>query len=196
MNIKIITDVSTEPVTLTQAKAHLRVEDTDDDTYITTLITIAREYCETVTKRALATQTLELILDDFPCSDYIKLPMSPVQSVTSVKYTDSDGSESTWSSANYVTNLDVVPAIITPAYAETYPSFTPLPTGAVRVRYVAGHKSDGVALPKAIYHAILLLIGHLYENREETTTVTLENIPMGIQSLLYNYRVVNFHESR
>ena len=163
MNIKIITDVSTEPVTLTQAKAHLRIETSDDDTYITTLITIAREYCENITKRALATQTLELILDDFPSCDYIKLPMSPVQSVTSIKYTDSDEDETTWSSDDYVANLDVLPEIITPAYSKVFPTFTPLPTGAVRIRYVAGHKSDGVALPKAIYHAMLLIISHLYE---------------------------------
>ena len=160
-----------------------------EDTLLNALITVAREYCETQTRRALATQTLELILDDFPYCDYIELPKSPVQSVTSIKYKDSASTETTWSATEYVSDVDKMPGIITQSYGVTWPVFTPYPSGAVRIRYVAGHKSDGVILPTSIKQAMLLLIGHLYENREETIAKKLENIPIGIQSLLANYKI-------
>lgn len=154
-----------------------------EDTMLSALITVAREYCETITRRALATQTLELILDDFP-SDYIELPKSPVQSITSIKYKDSTGTETTWT--DYVSDVDKLPALIMPEYGDSFPSFTPYPSGAVRIRYVAGHTTD---IPKSIKQAMLLLIGHLYENREDTVAKKLENIPLGIQSLLSTYRI-------
>jgi uncharacterized phiE125 gp8 family phage protein len=155
-----------------------------EDTYLSSLITVAREYCETVTRRGLGTQTLELILDDFS-NDYIELPKSPVQSITSIKYKDSDSTETTWT--DYVSDTDKIPALIMPEYGDTFPSFTPYPSGAVRIRYVAGHTTSDI--PKSIKQAMLLLIGHLYENREETIAKKLENIPLGIQALLSTYRV-------
>lgn len=189
MNLKTTTAISTEPVTLTEVKTHLRIDGSTEDTYLTALITVAREYCETVTRRALTTQTLELILDDFPNCDYIELPKSPVQSVASIKYKNSAGVETTWDTVNYVADVDKMPAVVMPIYATPFPSFVPYPSGAVRIRYVAGHKSDGVILPTSIKQAMLLLIGHLYENREDTVTKKLENIPLGIQSLLANYKI-------
>ena len=144
MDLKTITPVSTEAVTLTEAKSHLRIDGTAEDTYITSLITVAREYCETQTRRALASQTLELILDDFP-NDYIELPKSPVQSITSIKYKNSDSVETTLTS--YISDLDKVPALIMPEYGDSFPSFTPYPSGAIRIRYVAGHTTD---IPKSI----------------------------------------------
>ena len=189
MDIKIITDVATEPVTTEQAKTHMRISGSDDDTYIDTLITIAREWTEQFTGRALATQTLEIILDKFPSKDFIEMPMSPVQSITSIKYKNSDGDETTWDSSNYIVNNDILPCKIYLAYGEVYPDFTEYPTGAVRIRSVHGHKSDEIALPKAIYHALLLLISHLYENREATIEKALNETPFAVKSLLVPYRL-------
>lgn len=192
MNIKIITDVATELATLTEAKSHLRVDSNHDDSLITSLITVAREYCENVTRRALATKTIELILDDFPNSDYLELPMSPVQSVTSIKYKDSVGTETTWGSGNYITNLDDTPAVIRPVFGGSWASFTPYPSGAVRIRYVAGHKSDGVTLPISIKQSILILICHLYENREATTQKALSEVPFSVNALLHSYKIARW----
>jgi len=162
-----------------------------EDTLISALITTAREYCETLTRRALATQTLELILDDFYCN-YIELPKSPVQSVTSIKYKDEDGVETTWSTDEYIADVDKTPALIVPNTDYDFPIFSPYPTGAVRIRYIAGYSDFGVIIPKSIKQAMLLLIGHLYENREETISRTLEKIPLGIQSLLANYKITGW----
>lgn len=193
MNLKIITAPETEPITLEEAKDHLRVTATDEDTLITSIITVSREIAESFTHRALASQTLEYIIDDFP-EEVITLPMPPVESIESIKYKNSEGVETTWDSSKYIF-LDSEPAKIVPAYGEVFPSFVPYPIGAVKIRYVAGYKKEGddpnIIIPEAIKQAILLLIGHYFENRE----ILLERghipktIPFSAEALLYSYKI-------
>src|SRR5690242_18545156 len=104
MNIKVITPPTSEPITLEEAKLHLRVDGVDDDTLITMLITAAREEVERLSFHALMTQTLELILDVWPYDKSvfpgwpygkIKIPRPPLQSVTSLTYKDSTGATTT-----------------------------------------------------------------------------------------------------
>lgn len=186
LKIKLITDVSTELVSLAELKTHLRIDVTDEDSYLPALITAAREYCEQFTGRTIGTKTLEGILNDFPC-DYIDLYESPIQSITSVKYTDADGDETTWDSSYYISNLDVIPEKIYPAYGLTFPAFVPYPSGAVRIRYQAGHTSAN--LPESIKQAILLVAGDLYENREATSEKRVYELPFSVKALLMPYRV-------
>lgn len=160
-----------------------------EDDLLNALITTAREYCETFTGRALATQTLELIMDDFPACEHIELPKSPIQSITSIKYKASNGTEYTWASTNYIINADVMPGLITPIYNGYFPVFTPYPTGAVRIRYIAGHSSEGTPIPKAIKQALLILVGHWYENRELVVEKKLNEIPFSVNNLLYPNKV-------
>lgn len=187
LKIKLITDVSTELVSLAELKTQLRIDVTDEDTYLPNLITAAREHCENFTGRTIGTKVLEGILDEFPDKDYIELLDSPVQTLTSIKYTDSDGDESTWSSDYYISNLDIIPEKIYPAYGESWPSFVPYPSGAVRIRYTAGHTSAN--LPEAIHHAIMLVAGDLYENREATIEKQVYELPFSVKALLYPYRI-------
>lgn len=193
MNLKIITPATTEPVSLAEAKLHLRVTADTDNTLITNLIKTARQHAENYAGRALASQTLELVLDNFPCCyvdnspcGYIELPMPPVTSVTSVKYKNSDGIEATWDTAEYIF-YDKEPAIITLAFNKSWPSFTPYPAGAVKVRYVAGYTTN---IPEPIRQAMLLLIATLYENREDIIVgQPAVKLPFGVQALLYPYKI-------
>ena len=182
---KVITAVSTEPVSLTEAKAQVRVTGTSEDTLITNLIKAAREYCENVTGRALASQTLELLLDRFPPGGF-ELPMPPLQSVTSIKYTNSDGDESTVSAEDYIVDADRQIGRVILGYGKSWPSFTPYPSNPIRVRYVAGYTSA----PQSIKQAMLLLIAHWFANRESVMvgTVTKE-IEFAVTALLSQYRV-------
>lgn len=88
-----------EPITLEEAKSHLRVDIEDDDNLILNLITAARQKAESILKRALITQTWIYYPDDFPDKDYIELPMPPLQSVSSVTYTDYNGAVTIFGSA-------------------------------------------------------------------------------------------------
>ena len=189
MTTKIITQPTKAPITLDQAKDHLRVTIDDDDSLISELIISARVWTEVYLRRALLTQTWELYLDQFP--DCIELPYSPIQSVTSVKYIDSDGAEQTLATSEYSVYEKKEPGLIVEAYDKTWPS-TRSVKDAVTVQYIAGWQ-NAINIPGTIKSAMLLLIGHLYENREQSIIgVQVNEIPFGIEALLHPHRVIKF----
>lgn len=184
---KVITPVAAEPVTLVEAKLHLRADTADDDALITGLITAAREFGEHYTGRALAPQTLEMGLDEFPYGvdcDYIDLDMPPVATISSVKYTDAAGTEQTIAGSAYALSLYGDSRRLAPTYNVDWPTTQDVPD-AVRIRYVTGF----TALPKAAKAGLLLLIGHLYENRQAVSTLSLDEIPVGARSLLDTIKI-------
>ncbi len=192
MNIKTITAPTSEPVTLAEAKDQLRItQDTEDD-YIERLITVARQAAETQTGRALASATFELTMDRFPVSPQeIILPYPPLQSVTSIKYKDKDGAETTLDTEDYIADDDY-PAKIVPAYNESFPSIEFYPVGAVKVRYDAGYTGeDELIVPEEIKQGILLLIADYYEYREDILDRghIPKTVPFGIKALLQPYKV-------
>src|SRR5690606_14420890 len=142
-----------------------RVDGTDEDTLITGLIAAARETVETFAGRALITQTWELVLDDWPDSDTIKLPRPPLQSVTSVTYVDEAGVSHTLSSASYIVDTDSEPGRLVLKAGESWPSETLQAANGVRVRYAAGYGA-AAAVPEKFKLAVKLLAVHWYENRE------------------------------
>lgn len=184
--MKVITPVSTEPITLAEAKAHVRAgTSTTEDALITALISAAREYCENYTSRALATQTLEMYLDRFPCAYEIELLRPPLQSVTSVTYTDSAGTTTTMTAnTDYIVDADSMMGRIVLPYGKLWPSFTPYSVNPIKIRYVAGYTD----IPKTIKQAMLLLIGHWYANREAIGTTEGE-MDIAVKALLSMNRI-------
>ena len=160
-----------------------------DDTLLTGLIQAAREYAEGYQNRALCTQTWELVLDSWPSESYIEIPLPPLQSVTSIKYKDTAGVESTWADTNYIVDIDSFLGRLVWGYGVTWPTVTLYPAGGIRIRFVAGY-GLAAAVPGMTKAAILLLIGHLYENREAGQEKALQEIPFGVKSLLGMNRVV------
>jgi len=194
MRLKIIEAALVEPISLSEAKLHIRKATDDEDELIESLIKAAREDAENFTGRALATQTFEYILDEFPDGE-ITLPMPLLQEVLSIKYKDKDGLEAEWAAENYIADSDSEPAVIIPAYGKSYPTNTLYPIGAIRIKYKAGYICDGVTpahliIPEIIKQALKLIIGHLYENREEVLIgKTAVKIPLSAESLLGPYRI-------
>ena len=184
----VTSEPAAEPVSTSEAKTHLRVSGSGDDTYIDTLVKAARRQVERVTGLSLITQTRALRLDEFPLSDAIELPYGPLQSVTSVAYLDADGASQTWSSSNYRADIYSYPPRVALAYGVSWPSTRGV-THSVTVTYVAGYGTASTSVPQDILHAIKLLVGHWYENREEVTAVDMEVLPMGVEALLAPYRV-------
>lgn len=183
--VKVITAPTVEPVTLTEAKVHVRVDHDADDAYIATLITAAREHCETIAWRAFITQTLELSLAGWPCDNIIRLPRPPLASVTSITYYAEDNSSATMSSGDYIAITDVEPGLITLAKNKTWPTATLRTVLPIRVRYVAGYGATGVSVPARYKQAMLLLLGHWYENREAANVGNIVNaLPMAVDALL------------
>lgn len=192
MDTKLITAIEAEPITKAEVKSHLRLDasDTSEDTQIDIWITAAREYCEAFTGRALATQTREGLLNDFPSTDNIEIPKPPLQSVTSVKYKDSDGDETTMTAdTDYIVNTDNEPGEIFLPYNDTWPSFTPYPFNAVRIRYVCGYDGETYILPKLLKSGLLYHVGLMYKYRD--CEIPVEEIET-VHRLYYPFRVVTF----
>lgn len=194
MALSLVTAVTTEPLTLAEAKAQCRVDVSDDDTLLTSLITSARQFVETFTHRALAPQTWDLKLDAFPCDGVIWLPSPPVTAVGSVTYVDGNGDTQTLTvTTDYTTDLPAGPtaqrARVVPAYGHTWPTPRGVPN-AVTVRFTAGYTSSGVNLvPEAVKQAMKLLIGHWYKNRESVIVGTIAGpLEQTLDALLWPYK--------
>jgi hypothetical protein len=209
--LQLITPPASEPVTLTRAKKHCRIDEdlTLEDDLITAFITCAREYAERHTQRQLVTARWRLTMDRFPgrsergrygfigpsdilaggwsCFErhMIRLPRPPVQSIEAVKYYDPDGVLQTLAANEYHADLTREPARLAPAPgdgAKGWPS-AQRRMAAVQIEYTAGY-GDAAAVPESIKNAILLMVGHWYENREEVIIGQAMPIPMGACSLL------------
>jgi uncharacterized phiE125 gp8 family phage protein len=192
MSLKLITAPTSEPITLAEAKSHCRVDISADDTYIGTLIQAAREWCEAHDWRAYMPQTWELYLDAFPACSMIELPRPPLTSVTSIKYTDSDGVEHTQSSSEYLVDTVSTPGRIVLKTNYTWPSAVLREANGAYIRFVCGYAS-AADVPQPIKQAMLLLIGHWYENRENSTVGAVNrSIEFGVKALLDVNRAFRF----
>lgn len=185
--LSLYTAPATEPVSVTEAKAHLRVTYTDEDSLIADLIVAARRWFEEQTYRALVSQTWDLKLDEFPTGDDpIRVPRAPMVSVTSITYVDGDGVTQTWSSSQYVVSATRQPGLIRPAYGYEWPADVRDQPDAINVRFVAGYGA-AADVPGPIKAAIKLLIGQLYEFREQLTERPTQEIPAGAQRIMQLY---------
>lgn len=172
---KIITPPQSEPVTLAAAKDHLRFDGNEQDTTIQALITAAREHSERYLGHAIGEQTIELSMQWFPQS--IELPRPPIQSITSIKYEDADGTTQTLDASEY--HLADYVVVSTngnwPATAH-YPD-------SVRVEYVAGYS----VCPEPIKQAMLLMVGRMFDRHAEDYDDTLARVS---DMLLWPYRSI------
>lgn len=180
---ELVTAPATEPVSIDEAKAQCRVSGTDEDTTLTSLISVAREKVEADSERALITQTRQLWIDRFPCDGHqiIDIACKPITSITSVMHVDAAGDWQTVSSANYVTDLISAPARIQPVTGLAWP-VARIQVNAVKVLFVCGG-ANAAAVPAMAKHAMKLLIGHWFENREAVGKVP-DEIALGYWSLI------------
>lgn len=205
MALSLVTAPATEPVTLAEAKLHLRVDVNDDDDLITALIVAAREHVETFTHRALITQTWDLQLDKFPSLDWsaplvgdsvsrgpLWIPKPPLASVTSVTYVDTTGTTQTWSASAYTVDAPAGPHArmgrIVPAFAQFYPVTRTQPN-AVTVRFVAGYGAAS-AVPASIKAAIKILVATWFDPGRQAVNLgsRLEVIPCTLDALLWPFK--------
>lgn len=187
---EILTTAPTEePVTLAEAKKHLEVDHTDDDTLITAYIQAARQYVERYTSRAIMAQTWTAYLDGF--ASEINIHRSPVLDVTAIQYLDGNGAQQTLSSSVY--RLDAPGGRITLENGQSWPAILSV-TNAVEIAYRAGYR-DTAASPKVgtvppdVIHAIKLLVGTFYRFRETVIDLRVTMVPGAVNNLLDSVRV-------
>ena len=177
-------------MTLSEAKLHLRVSNTDEDTLISALITAATDYLDGyagILGRCLINQTWSLLLDSWP-SSYIQLPFPDASTVT-VQYYDAADALQTLAASNYRLVEGSNGSIIDFKSTFSAPSLSDR-MDAIQISMVAGYGVTAANVPGAIIQAAKLLIGAWYENREETVIgVTIDSLPnaVAVKSLLKPY---------
>lgn len=202
MGLSLVTAPVKEPISLQEAKVHLRVTDSDSDTYINTLIVAARKHIENVTRRRLVQQTWDYTLPGFPIGD-ILLPIQPVSSVTSVSYVNGSGGTSSFTAGTspdtpqYDVITDGPRARVFPKYNVSWPT-TRVHGNAVTVRFVVGYDptTDSPAdyrgnVPGDLKSCLKLIIGDLFENRESSTPLKINQLPT-VTTLMSSYILRDF----
>lgn len=188
MPLQLVTPPALEPVTLSEARLHLRVDTADDDPLIDALISAARLHAEMLTARQFLPARWRLVLDRF--TPMVLLNRSPVVSVVSVRYLDMGGLWQIMPATDYVVESSSEPARITPAFGKIWPPTLPQ-IGSVEILFDAGY-ADATKVPDGIKRWMLLRVGSLYQHREEMSVLPagrIDPLPF-VDSLLDPYRVV------
>lgn len=159
--IKVITPPATEPITLAEAKANLRVVGTDEDADIERMIRAARQMAEERLNRALMPQTLAFGTDGF-CGP-LRVPRPPLVEIDSLTYTDTDGAPQVLPDTAYLVDEFADPPTISAAPGTSWPA-TRAQAGTVVVQYQAGY-ADAASVPEPIRQWMLLAINAFYEHR-------------------------------
>lgn len=179
------------PVTLAEAKAHLRVDHSDEDALIGTLLQAAVDHLDGysgVLGRCLINQTWRV--DFWTWQPAFRLPFPDVSSISSVVYSDVDNAEQTVSESLYELIEDAQGALVKTLDDFTDPTLYDDRSDAVRITFVAGYGDDAADVPSAIKAAILLMVGHWYQHREAVTAGSTETLPMAVEALITPYRRV------
>lgn len=199
---KVIYEPQAEPVTLDEAKTHLRVTDSNDDAYITTLIKVARRMCERYAGVSFITQTRVVKLDHFPTclTSEIELPYGPVISISGsdtagtpnalgISYVDEDGATQTLAlnTDYYLDSHSDIPRV---KPVDSWPSdVDDERINAVSITYTAGYGAAAADVPPEVKQAMLLQIGSMYENRQDESVGSMEMLHWSSSALLDNIKV-------
>lgn len=160
-----------EPVTLPEAKAHLRIDHTDEDDLIRLWIRAAREYAEVHCQRRFVTQTVQVKLDSWPDDDVIRLDgfgAGDVTAVSGITYLDyATGAEQTVATADYQLIAAHQPPLIvlTPTGTAEWPDLEEDRYYPITITLSVG--ANPPDCPAAVKLGMLMMLAYMDTNRGE-----------------------------
>lgn len=173
-----------EPLSLTDAKAFLRVEHGDDDEVITALIAAARVHVEAMTRRALLMQTWRFVLDAWPPGGRFAPRIGPLRDLVAARVIDADGEAREIDGESFVVD-GAANVIAAPCFALPTPGRA---QAGIELDVICGYGADASDVPTDLRQAIRLLLAHWYDNRVATVDGALA--PAGVSALLKPYRML------
>ncbi|HHY49915.1 MAG TPA: hypothetical protein GYA10_09230 [Alphaproteobacteria bacterium] len=174
-----------EPVSLAEARAFLRLDDTAEDGLVQTLIAAARLHIEGTTARAMLRQSWRLVLDAWPANRDIRLPVGPLATVSALTVFDPAGDPQEVDFADFVIDR-ATPRLLLPA------SFAPpamRERQGIEIDFVAGYGEEPADVPADLRQALLTLVAYWFEHRDTAHLAGAATVvPSGVERLVANYR--------
>lgn len=170
---------TTQPVSLSEAKAAAVVDFSDDDIQILSMIDAASRAVGEMAGRVLAAETWSVSFGEGPLRD-LPLPKSPVQSLDSITYFDSTDTQQTANVNDFYLIKDDDAAFIRPKSGASWPVANSSRPDAITVTFTAGYTS----VPENLKRAILMMLDHLYENRSAVSEGKKVETPYGVECLV------------
>lgn len=188
MPLILMSGPAVEPVSLSEAKAHCRVDSDAEDTLMSSLILAARLYIEQMLDIALISQDWSLYLDQWPDGAHVELPLAPLMSLQSIRTYNAADEAITVDPADY--NIDT--ASRRPRIAFNTGVSRPVPgrpVNGIEIVFTAGYGAAADDVPMPIRQALKMLVAHWYEAREPVVIAQhAESVPATVASLIAPYR--------
>lgn len=210
--LRLVTDATNEPISLSAAKTYCRVDTTDDDDLISSLIIAARRYVERETGLALRTQTWVAVIDRWPdgqgqgfggqwwdgvqqapislitSTTTIEIPKRPFQSVTNIKLRDAYGTLTTVDSSVYFAEVSDMRGRVNRVLGQIWPVVILANSGAIEITFTAGFDASPYSgIPDDLKAVIKMLVKHWYDNRELVADGRIGNTPVHVSEILRNW---------
>lgn len=193
MALVLVTAPTQEPVTLAEAKAHLRITSTDEDVLISSLMITSRLHVESAVSLGLITQTWRMVLDKWPPSSSdvgaVDIPLSPLQAVTAVRVKDRFGIGQTIAPTGYMVDITSLPPRL--VWNGSVPHNPGVAAAGIELDLTIGFGATGTSVPAPLKHAILMLTAHWYEHRDPVEIgMGQARIPDAISDLIQPFRKI------
>ena len=187
MSLVLTSGPASEPVTVADAKAHLRIDGTAEDVLIGSLILTSRLHIEASLGLALINQTWMLVMDRWPQGGAVQIPIAPLQAVTAVRVRDFSGVATLVPATSYVVDIaSKPPRLVWNNTAQPYPGQV---ANGIEIDLAVGFGANAASVPAPLKHAIVMLTAHWYEHRDPVEIgSTSVRIPDAVADLIQPFR--------
>lgn len=176
-----------EPVTVSEAKAHLRIDASSEDVLLASLLLTSRLHIEAALGLALINQTWMLVLDRWPADGTVEIPIAPLQAISVVRVRDAAGAATAIAPTSYLIDIaSKPPRLVWNAIAPPAPGRF---ANGIEIDVSVGFGATAASVPAPLKHAILMLTAHWYEHRDPVEIGSpAARIPDAVSDLIQPFR--------
>ncbi|HET6390789.1 head-tail connector protein [Hyphomicrobium sp.] len=189
MSLVMTMPPAVEPVSVADAKAHMRIDGDDEDVLIASLLLTSRLHIEVALSLALVTQKWKLTLDRWPRGRDVELPLSPLRSIDEIRVKDAAGVASVVPAESYLVDIASRPPRL--VWNNQVPPSPQVRANGIEIEITAGFGASAESVPAPLKHAILMLTAHWYEHRDPGEVGSSDaRIPEAVSALINPFRTI------
>lgn len=189
MALVLTSGPASEPVTLAEVKAHLRIDSSAEDVLLTSLILTSRLHIEAALGLALINQSWMLVLDRWPGDGTVEIPIAPLQAITAVRVRDAAGIPAIVATTTYLADIASKPPRL--VWNNAAPPAPGRFANGIEIDVLTGFGASAASVPAPLKHAILMLVAHWYEHRDPVEIgSSAVRIPDAVNDLIQPFRKI------